>query len=103
MNHLRSVAGHEEEDEDFDKDLVEETEEMRDFGTWSWATWLCAAVLVLCCGGCVCGCMVWCTCLSTLGLAAEMGSFCNLSGYVLLDLGSEEDIPRILRREMQMA
>ena len=76
---------------------------MRDVGTWSWQTWLCAVVLVLCCVPGIGLCMYACLAVPRIGLLAEMGSLLNPRGYALLDLEGEEDIPRILRREMRLA
>ena len=90
-----------------DEALLQETEEMRDTSTWSWQTKFWAVVLILCCGPCLCACMGMCTFdfqMWKYGLVQEMGTYLNpRGGYALLDLGGEDDIARVLQREMWLA
>ena len=82
---------------------------MRNVGTWSWRTWLCAVALVCCCGPCLGLCFAECTFdifRWKYGLVQEVMSLVNPAGYMLLDLEGEqgtEEIARILRREMLLA
>jgi ribose/xylose/arabinose/galactoside ABC-type transport system permease subunit len=98
-SHFLSLGG---EDSEGDEILAQEVEELHDPHTWSWMTWLSAVVLVLGCGGGLCNCLIVCLC-DVRGLISELGSLLNPRGYALLDLEGEQDIPRILRREMRPA